>query len=470
MTVSTALAAFVADLEWAAVPERVRTKVGEHILDTVGVMCAGTLAPQSGIVARSLTGAPAARNCSVVGTARRLDPRDAAFANAFNGRIHTFDDTLEAGPVHPGSSVIAAALATAEAIGASGTDLLRGVLAGYEVAARVSLGLGPTHYARGFHSTGTCNAFGAAAAAGGVRRLSAAAVTNALGLAGGMAAGVRQYQIDGSIADSAVNGAHAAMAGVMAADLAAAGLGGPAGILDGRLGIGTLTSSAPDFAAMTGGLGRDYRFLAVALKPYPSCRFTHGPIREVIGLAEAHAIAPARVRSVELATFRQSIEVSDRPRPQTRSDALLSHQHTIAAALHRRRFTLAELGPECVADPSVRALAGRVSVVHDAALEARYPQSWPHRIRLTLDDGAVLQAISENPPGGEDWPLSRAEVLAKFQETAVPALGQSQTQQLGEALLGLAAATHLRTLQSLLCTREQESVADPSRRAREEHA
>jgi 2-methylcitrate dehydratase PrpD len=464
MTASERLAAFAASLPWQTVPDTLYAKAKDHILDTLGVMCAGAAAPQSAALAKALVASQGAGRCSIVGTSRRLPPRDAAFANAFSGRIHTFDDTLESGPLHPGSSVIAAALATAQAAGASGCDLLRSVLAGYEVAARVSLGLGPTHYARGFHNTGTCNAFGAATAAACVRGLTAERITDALGIAGGMASGVRQYQLDGSMSDSALNGAHAALAGVLAADLAAAGLRGPAGILDGRFGVGALTSAGPDLDAMLTGLGRDFRFAATALKPYPSCRFTHGPIHEVARLRQLHCLLPERIVRIEITTFRQSIEVSDRPVFPTRSEALLSHQFAIAAAMIRGRFTLRELEASTIADPAIMALAKRVSVRHDAALEARYPQSWPHYIGVTIDDGRVLEAVSENPPGGADMPLPRSEVMAKFLENAAPSLGHGQALALSTAISGLESIRDVRALGGLLGPQPAFSVASAAAR------
>src|SRR5262245_21986908 len=183
MTVSRRLAWFAATLSWDAVPEAIRAKVGDHLLDTLGVMCMGATTPQHAALLDALDAGSCDGAATVIGAGGCAPTRDAAAANAFAGRIQTFDDTLDAGPVHPGSSVIAAALAAAEAAGASGAGFLRAVLAGYEIAARVALGLGPSHYARGFHATGTCNTFGAAAAAACARGLDADGITHALGMA-----------------------------------------------------------------------------------------------------------------------------------------------------------------------------------------------------------------------------------------------------------------------------------------------
>src|SRR5688500_10240390 len=120
---------------------------------------------------------PGPSEATVIGCAARALASDAAFANAFHGRIHTFDDTFEAGPIHPGTCVLSAALAAAQASGASGRGLLEAILAGYEVSIRVCAAAGPGHYAAGFHPTGTCNAFGAAAAAARAYGLDAQQIT-----------------------------------------------------------------------------------------------------------------------------------------------------------------------------------------------------------------------------------------------------------------------------------------------------
>ena len=135
MSLVSQLAVFVAELRFEHVPQAVRAKLRHHVLDSLGVICAGRSAPESRAV--------------------HAVAADAAFVNTFHGRIHTFDDTFEAGPVHPGTCVLSAALAAAEASSAPGRRLLEAILAGYEVSIRVCAAAGPGHYAAGFHPTGT---------------------------------------------------------------------------------------------------------------------------------------------------------------------------------------------------------------------------------------------------------------------------------------------------------------------------
>ena len=73
------------------------------------------------------------------------------------------------------------------------------MVAGYDVMVRLGRALKPAeHYGRGFHPTGTCGAFGAAAVAGRLLGLRGDAYTHALGVAGSQTAGSMEYLAQGA--------------------------------------------------------------------------------------------------------------------------------------------------------------------------------------------------------------------------------------------------------------------------------
>ena len=450
MTAERRLAAFAAGLQWPDVPPSVARKVSDHVLDTVGVACAGRSAPSSAPVCALFAGSGGVHESSVIGGAAALPAPAAAFVNAFHGRVHTFDDTFDAGPIHPGSVVVAAALAAAERRRASGADFLAAALAGWEVSVRVASALGSEHYGSGFHGTGTCNAIGAAAAAARAMGLDSDAVAGALGHAGAAAAGLRQYQVDGSMSDSALNGARAAHAGVIGALLAAGGLPGPAGILTGPWGMCRVLSSGSRPARLVEELGHQWVFVETALKAYPTCRFTHGPIDALLALRRRHGIDPASVARVDIRGFRRSIEVSDRPTVETRFDALMSHQFAAAAALAKGRVGMDSLETPVRTDPLVRRLMARVHVHHDASLDAAAPARWPHRVRVALAGGSVLDVESPNPPGSAGAPIASEVLEAKFRDLAGPVLGTDGAEHVRRAVSNLAHAAGVAELGRLL--------------------
>jgi len=96
-------------------------------------------------------------------TGHRATMRTAALINGLASHIVEFDDIYAPGTYHPGSPTVAAALSAATGLNRSGLDLIRGVVAGYEVSNRVARGLGTDHY-RYWHTTGTAGTIGATAA------------------------------------------------------------------------------------------------------------------------------------------------------------------------------------------------------------------------------------------------------------------------------------------------------------------
>jgi len=431
------LAEFGAVLEPERVDPAIVGKVKEHLLDTIAATCAGVDEPRLNAVRGVILRWGGAAEAMPIGHPIRLPAPKAAFLNALHARIHTFDDTHEAGPAHPGSAVVAAALATAERSAASGRILLASLLAGYEVATRVSAALGAPHYGAGFHTTGSCAPFAAAAAAARIAGLEPATTAAALALAGEGAIGLRQYQLDGSLLDTALNSARGAELGVAAAEFAAAGATGPVGILDGRWGMLRVMAGSDPLPSFD-DLGGRWEFDATIVKPFASCRFTHGPI-DVLRNAKLN---PHDVEAIEIATFRASCDVSDRPDPRTRAEAILSHQVAAALALLGRAIVPSdydELGD------AVRDLAARVRVRNDVSFDLAYPGSWPHRITVQSRGRDPVTLFSERPPAADN-----AMARTKFHALADPVLGRERAEELAALVARIETVTDLEPLFRLL--------------------
>jgi 2-methylcitrate dehydratase PrpD len=412
-TATETLARFGASLRFDAIPVALVEKAKDHLLDTIGVACSGLEDARAQTLTALIERWGGIPEAGVVGLRLRLPAPKAAFLNALHARVHVFDDTHEAGPAHPGAAVVAGALASAEASRASGSTLLAALVAGYEASTRVAAALGASHYGAGFHNTGTSSPFGAVAAASRARGLDEAQTIGAFGLAGEAAVGLRQYQQDGSMLDTALNGARGAELGVAAAEMAASGLAGPRDVLNGKYGI-LRTMAGGSAASLTDGLGERWEFSTTSLKPYASSRFTHGPVAALKGASIDHR----QVKLVEILTFRRSIDVSDRPAPRDGREALLSHQAAAAMALLGKEMVPADF--ETLAD-DVRALADRVHVRHDPLLDAEYPARWPHRVIVTLASGDRVTLESSGPPRADP-----AETRAKFRRLVTPVLGSQQ--------------------------------------------
>ena len=100
---------------------------------------------------------------------------DAALVNGVLAHSDETDDSHGPSQSHPGASIVPAALALAEELGASGEQYLRAVTLGYDVGTRLTMALGGATFRdesrRSTHAF--AGNFGSAAAAGCVAGLTA---------------------------------------------------------------------------------------------------------------------------------------------------------------------------------------------------------------------------------------------------------------------------------------------------------
>src|SRR5262249_28625643 len=240
--------------------------------------------------------------------------------------------------VRLGAAVFPAALAAAQLAGASGQALLRAAVGGYEVAARLAMALQPAeHYARGFHPTGTCGAFGAAAASGMLFGLDADGLCRALGIAGSQASGSMEFLADGAWTKRLHPG-WSASAGLHAAALAAGGFRAPATILEGRFGF----LHAYSGAALTASLAPSgaFEIMRTGVKPHACCRYLQAPIDAALALRAAHGIEPESVERVDVGLVAAAFPIVCEPalqkrRPRSVVDEQFSLPFGIAVALAR---------------------------------------------------------------------------------------------------------------------------------------
>src|SRR6476619_1144592 len=252
-----ALAQFAANLDAAKLRE-VRQKLGWLLLDHLRVCSIGARLSWSDWSRRYVGLVGKAGASHVLFSTETVNPQHATFLNVTFGSSFDADDTHVGAMLHPGIAAWSAALAVAEHNGASGPEVLAAVVAGYETTIRIGLAVQPSHFKRGFQSTGTCDGFGTAAAAGRLLfrgQDAARKIADALGLAGGYASGLAQFYYSGGSAKR-IHAAHAAEDGVAAALLAAEGYGGPNDIIEGQGGFARAYADSWNPALIEDALGQ----------------------------------------------------------------------------------------------------------------------------------------------------------------------------------------------------------------------
>src|SRR5205823_3662271 len=204
--------------------------------DTVGVMIAGAGGEVASRAEAVLAAVRPAGRVPVPGRTRRADLLDAAFLGGTAAHGIELDDGYTKGSVHPGCTVVPAALAISHAQKWPGKALIEAVVAGYETVTAIGRAVHPDLRHRGFHPTGAVAVFGAAMATGKLRGLNARQLAHALGIAASSAGGLFAF-VNGGGDIKRLHAGHASREGLQAALLAEQGVEGPPGVIEARDGF-----------------------------------------------------------------------------------------------------------------------------------------------------------------------------------------------------------------------------------------
>lgn len=409
------------------------------LLDWLGNAIGGSRGDSSAALARHLDRRASRGESTAIGRREGLDACWAALANGQSAHVLECDDTHQASSSHPGAAVWSTVLALAEREDATLGDAKAAAVVGYEVVGRLGEALGPAeHYARGFHPTGTCGAIGCAAAAARLLGLDARTTAHALGIATSQAAGSMEFLADGAWTKRLHPG-WAALAGIVAADLASAGFTGPASALEGRSGFLASHSASPRPGRLVDGLGRDLVIDRTSIKAHACCRYEQAPIDGLLRLREEHHLAPDDVTGVRIGMLAAGWDIVAEPRerklaPGSVVDAQFSMPFGAACAIVRGRASVREHSAATLADPVIRSVMERVECVRDPALDARYPRQWPAWVEVRTRDGRTLSARVDHPRGDPENPLSRTERIAKVTELAAGVLPAERLQAIVAAV------------------------------------
>lgn len=319
----------------------------------------------------------------------------AALHNGCLGNVLEMDDVDKRAVLHAAPTVIPAALAMAEQVGASVSDFLDAIVVGYETTIRIGRAVGPGHYAY-WHNTATCGPFGAAAAA--CHLLDGSDLVSALGLAGTQSAGLWQTRHEPDSMAKQLHAGHAAQVGVQSALLSAQGFQGPRTILEGEQGF---------FAALCpGGNPQDVLFEQdrwllneTSLKPYPACRHAHPAI-------DAALKADNTGGAIIVRTYADALKFCDRPIPHSVIEAKFSLQHSVAVALDKGAPDLSDFEPDAIA--RYASTRQRIDVRECERFNAAYPGHYGASVEIGGVTWAATDAL-----GDPEVPMTKMQTVTK---------------------------------------------------------
>ncbi|WP_435741897.1 MmgE/PrpD family protein [Nocardioides sp. SYSU DS0663] len=446
-TLAEELAAFAAGTTYDDLPPEVVESVKMRVLDTLGIAVAAAPLETSRAARAWAREQGGAATASAVGVAERLPAPMAAFVNGVLAHSLDYDDTHLPSVLHPSATVVPAALAAAERVGAHGRDVVRAIAVGLEACVRIGMAgydeeaKNSTFFEHGQHATSICGAMGGAVAAA-VLDGGEDAVRNSLGVAASMAAGIIEANRTGGTVKR-IHCGWAAHSAICAADLVRHGLTGPPTVLEGRFGFfQAWLHGRFDASAVTDGLGTEWAVPGIFFKPYPANHFTHAAVDAAAAL-RARGLRPDDIASLTLGvpapnlrTIGEPIEV--KRAPETGYMAQFSGPYAVAVGLlggGGLGAGLEDYTDELAHDPARRAVMAKVDVVADERCTAIFPRQFPAVLTARLHDGSEVVEEVLTTRGGPERPLSFDELATKFRENASRTLGPDEVQ-------GLATACH----------------------------
>ncbi|MFJ9175871.1 MmgE/PrpD family protein [Streptomyces sp. NPDC102360] len=443
----TRLAGLVSDTRYEHLPKATTRKATLHVLDTLGAGLAGAHSEETGIAVSVLGGERG--ETPVWGTRERLTPRAAALVNGVSSHAYEVDDT--GGCDHSGAVVVPAALAAA-AVGAapvSGARLLTAIVLGYDVGRRMLEAFGgyEAHNGAGWHSTGTCGPFGAAAAAAHVLGLTTRQTEAALGLASSGSAGLWAFVHDGAMTKR-LHAGRAAESGLLAARMAAAGMTGPSAVFDDTWGgaLATYAGKEAEPGALTEGLGRNWKIMRSSLKPYASCRGTHSSVDALLSIMGDRNLDADDIATVHVSMSPFLHGMCGGRGTATLAAAQLSLPRALAAVITHGHAGLEAYIGDSGYGASLRAAMARIELEVDEAI----PADEEPVVTVTSSDGRRWSLRVDEPSGSPGNPLTEAAVREKFRGLAGRVLTADRTRELEQAVLGLAEAGDAGALGSAL--------------------
>ena len=412
-----------------------------HLIDSLG--CAlGGYRSEPAVVARRVapiaSGAPSAR---LLGEGRQTTPEAAAFANAAMIRFLDANDTYVArGSGHP-SDMLGAILAVAESARASGKDLLRAIVAGYEIfgalADQVSL-------RDAGWDQGVFVAPASAAGAGLLLGLSAQQMAEALAIAVTANVATRQTRAGELSMWKGCATAAATKAGLFAAQLAQAGMTGPTAAFEGRHGVWEQVTG-PFQLGPLGGRGTSFAIERTNFKFFAAEYHAQAPLAMALAVRPKIRVDAIDAIDVQIYAMAHS-EIGSEPAkwdPQTRETADHSLPYMLAVALVDGRITPASFERTRYLDPALRPLMNRIRVTANPEFTRRFPMELVSEITVVTRDGQRLVERADFPKGHTRNPMSDADIGTKFRDLSSDVLAPTQVATALEMLWSLEKADRL---------------------------
>ena len=438
MSISRALAEFVANTQFDDIPAYVIENQKKSVLDAIGITFgASTLGDgcrEMVSIAETLA-AGGRGEATVLAFGKRLPAIWAAFANAAMAHGLDFGDTHDRSTMHPNSSSFPAALAVAEQMGdVDGKRLLTALVLGSEVCIRMAMAADVNDVGFGFYPPTIFSSYGAVAAVAKLMGLSADQIVSAFSFNMCQSTCSSELMNNKQTVVRSIREAFTARNAIVSCCMAKNDLRGFDQPLEGQYGFyHAFLRDQYTPERVTDGLGKRWEAAELTYKVWPCCFGNHSPITATLQLMREHGLSAADIRSVEVEVGPPNIilcePLHEKQKPENAINGKFSIPFNVAAIIVRGSITIDSYSNAMLHDPEIRAMAAKVGY--------KYHEEWPRgtetraTVRMETAKGTFEKTVN-SPFGTPDNPMSDEDFEAKFDACASKAACPKTQQELDE--------------------------------------
>ena len=441
MDIMGKLVKHIVRMKYEDIPSEVVDLTKKCILDTIGVLLAGTSSVEGEMISDLIKDWGGKRESTVFNYGFKVPVHHASLVNGTMARAIDMDDVHERACLHVHASIVSSALSMAEKIGAvSGKDLLTAIILGADLLCRMGLTNKIPTSISGMTSTYQYGTFGVAATSGKLLTLSEDKLWNAMGIAYSLTSGNSQCLTEGAMTTRLGQGT-CAHAGVLSSLLARKGFTGAKNVLQGKFGyFNCYQRGEYNLEPLTDELGGRFESFGVTLKRYSCCLQTHAAIEGTISLMEKYDLRPGDIKEIHIGVNQQAYNIVVEPLevkydPHEIAAAQFSIPFTQGTVVIKKKVFIDDFTAEEIRNPKVLEVAKRVKVYVDAEIErVASDRVTPAKVGIVTKDGKRFDEKVQFIKGHPNDPLSMDELIKKFKLCNSFAMNPLSDQKLEEVI------------------------------------
>lgn len=446
--VTGVLASYIARSGDAELPAAVIREAKHHILDSLTAVVFGSSLRPGRLAIEFIKTQGGVEEAQVAGSSIKTTAINAALANGMMGHAAEIDDYQSTSLTHAGTAVLPAALAVAERENAGGMRLIKAVVAGYDMACRITCAMGIDNFAKlGLSAHSISGTFGAAVAAASILGLNSQQVRYTLSYAVQQASGSLNWIRDEEHVEKAfVFGGMPARNGVTAALFVQMGFpavfepfaGGPNY-------LSFFTRDADLHNLLVEGLGSRFEIMDNIIKKYAVGGPIQAPMDGLLRLRETHRFTADDVEDIVVRLSDEGMRVVNNSNMPN-----VNLQYNLATALIDGKSVYAStISYERMNHPAVASLRKKIRVIHEPEFDELKKRRFAV-VELKLNDGSSLREFVTAVRGSPANPMTTDEVEAKAREFISAVLGVERSQALIEKIRNLEGMKNVRELRQYM--------------------